>query len=138
MVRVQRAILGEWYLVPEPLIHHHIGRLQGQQYSDRNHRRYIVGRPIGGGRTILFPRTTRPRKSGQSRQGIIEHQPHEHIAQYPNCSVDEIGRILDVQMVTNDAELVNIGLGCKEPNSTSVKARVSEWMDYKRDKRRRN
>ena len=118
--------IGAWFLVPESLIRQRSGRQGTKSFASKPGRRpvILVANRTGSVSTVV-PRSTR-QKPGPEPTCL--HDRHSHQRTYPDCCIDEDGRVVYLPVPLRDADLVRHGPRCTEPDNTGLMERLEQWM----------
>lgn len=117
---------GAWFLVPERLIRQPSGRQGTQSFASKPGRRPVILASNGAGSvSTVVPRSTR-RQPGPEPSCL--HDRHYHKQAYPDCCINEDGRVVYVPVPLRGADLLHYGFSCMEPDNTGLMERLEQWM----------
>lgn len=125
-MRTPQLEVGAWFLVPEGLIRQRSGRQGSKSFSSKAGRRPVILAAAGGGSlSTVVPRSTRQRPGTEPN---CLHDEHSHKRTYPDCCIDEDGRVVYLPVPLRDADLARYGPKCMEPDNTGLMERLELWM----------
>lgn len=116
---------GDWFLVPEAMIRPPSGRRESRQFASKPGRRPVILSAFGeGGASTILPRSTRQHPGTEP---ACLHDRHSHRSVYPDCCIDEDGRVIYLPFTVRNRDLVSHGPRCTEPDNTGLIEQLARW-----------
>ena len=121
----QRLETGDWFLVPENMIRPSSGRQRSRPFASKPGSRPVILSALGHSTvSTVLPRSTR---AHAGLEPSCLHDRHSHRATYPDCCINEDGRVVYSPVLIQNRDLARHGPRCVEPDNTGLLEQIAKW-----------